>query len=127
GDRMIRRREFITGLGGAAAWPLAAMAQQQRAVPVIGYISGEAGQRPEVRTNLLKGLAEVGFVEGRNVAIEYRYGRGAPQSAVNQALIDDLVRRRVAVIVALPPFVPAVTAATSSIPIVYTAGNDPVR
>jgi putative ABC transport system substrate-binding protein len=125
------RRDCIALVGGAAvAWPLAAMAQQQRAVPVIGYISGEAGQRPEVRTNLLKGLAEVGFVEGRNVAIEYRYGRGAPLGAVNQsnqALIDDLVRRRVDVIVTFPPFVQAVKAATSSIPIVYTAGNDPVR
>jgi putative ABC transport system substrate-binding protein len=76
---MIRRREFIAGLGGAVAWPLAARAQQ-RAMPVIGYLSGRtADSDASLLVSLRRGLADVGYAEGRNVAIEYRYDRLSAQ------------------------------------------------
>src|SRR5262245_11691541 len=96
GDRMIQRRAFITLLGGAAAWPLTARAQQQ--LPVIGFLrSTVASGFEHLETALRHGLDEEGFVEGRNVVIEYRYADN--QRDRLPALVDDLIRRSVAVIV----------------------------
>jgi putative tryptophan/tyrosine transport system substrate-binding protein len=121
------RREFITRLSGVAAWPLAARAQQP-AVPVIGYLSARA---PETDVPLLaafrRGLNETGYVEGKNVAIEYRWGGG--QLDRLGALAEDLVRRQVNVIVTGggEPVALAAKAATAKIPIVFNIAEDPVR
>jgi len=124
---MIRRREFITLLSGAAAWPLAARAQQP-AMPVVGFLNvGTRSDTDLALPGFRQGLREAGFVEGRNVAVEYRWG----DNQMNRlpALAAELVQRRVAVIVAAPNafgIAPA-KAATSSIPIVFLSGPDPVR
>src|SRR6516162_3610663 len=97
----LRRRDFIAGLGGAAAWPLAARAQQP-VMPRIGYLhSGSPGEDPGGMAAFLKGLGETGFVEGRNVAIEHRWAEN--QYDRFPALAADLVRRGVAVIYTTPP------------------------
>ena len=124
----IRRREFITFLGGAvAAWPMAAEAQQA-AMPVVAFISlGSADSLVRRVAAFRKGLGETGYVEGQNVTVEYHWLEG--QNERLPALLADLVRRRVAVI-ATPAFTTgaiAAKAATATIPIVFGVGEDPVK
>ena len=125
---MIRRREFITLLGGAAAaWSVAARAQRPT-LPVIGYLySGSLETSVRATPAFLKGLAEVGYVDGRNVAIEYRYADG--QYDRLRGFAADLARRPVDVIAAPGSTIAAVAAkaATTTIPIVFSIGADPVQ
>jgi putative tryptophan/tyrosine transport system substrate-binding protein len=121
----MRRREFIAGLGSAAAWPMMVRAQQ-RAMPIVGYLStGLADDYKMVTGPFLQSLKEGGYVAGQNVAIEYRWAEDQPDRL--PALAADLVRRRVAVIVAFG-IIPALSAkaATTTIPIVFHTGTDPV-
>src|SRR5689334_5372785 len=122
----MRRREFISLLGGtAASWPLALRAQQR--MPVIGYLTTGSPEAFASRLAALRqGIGEHGFVEGRNVLIEYRWANGLYDQMQKSA--SDLVDRKVDVIVTSgPPSLRAASAATSTIPVVFVVGSDPVR
>jgi putative ABC transport system substrate-binding protein len=118
----MRRRVFITLVSGAVAWPLGARAQQ-RAMPVIGFLAPVSLNEDQLR-GFRQSLKEAGFVEGENVAILYR----SAETDRLPALADDLARLRVAVIAAIaPPAAFAAKAASTTIPIVFIAPEDPVK
>src|ERR1700680_2698745 len=119
----MKRREFIAGFGAAASWPVAGRAQSN--LPVVAMLS-EVRSPPSSRAAFVRGLAEAGYVEGRNVVIEEHFGFG---DARLREMAADLVRRRVAVIAPLGSAPAALVAksATQTIPIVFGLGTDPVR
>ena len=123
---LLRRREFISLLGGMATWPLSAHAQQPT-MPIVGYLSS-LGQAVSVQFDAAfrRGLSQMGFVEGQNVSIEYRWMTDSYDPL--PAMAADLVQRQVAVICAFgPPAVLAAKAATTSLPIVFVTGADPIK
>jgi putative tryptophan/tyrosine transport system substrate-binding protein len=125
--RGMKRRAFITALGGTVLWPIVARAQQPT-MPLVGFLTG-LGQndRPNLREAFRRGLSEAGYAEGRNVAIEYRFAEN--QHDRLPALAADLVDSKVAVIAASGggSAILAAKAATSTIPIVFLTGGDPVH
>ena len=120
----MRRRAFITGLGGAAAWPLAARAQN---VPVLGYLGASAILSPHLVAAFRQGLHETGLVEGQNVAIEFRWAENRFEQL--PAMVDDLLRQGVAVLIATggASIALAAKSATATTPIVFSVGGDPVK
>src|SRR5262244_4298758 len=120
----MRRREFVTFVGGAAVWPLAARAQQP-ATPVIGFINGSSATAYAAYVQaFIRGLAETGYTVGENVAIEYRWAEGHYDRVPD--MVDDLVRRRVAVLAPNTPAAHAAKRAAGTIPVVFFTGEDPV-
>ena len=121
----MKRREFITLLGCAAVWPLAAHAQQQ-SIPVIGFLrSTSLADATHLVTAFRQGLKEAGFVEGQNVAVEYRSAEDHPDRL--PALVADLISRQVAVIIGNNNAALTAKAATTTIPIIFATGSDPIR
>src|SRR6516165_10790396 len=124
----MRRRDFITLLGSASAWSLSARAQQP-VMPVVGWLSSITASDPfgmSLLSAFRAGLKDAGYVEGQNVAIDFRWGEG--QYSRLPTLAAELVAKRVAVIIAGgPPAALAAKAATQTIPIIFTSGEDPVR
>src|SRR5215475_14296614 len=126
----MRRREFIAGFGGAAviAWPLRAQQSARGPMPLIGFLSSRAAMtEASLVAAFLQGLKDLAYIEGQNVALEYRWAEGRYEQL--PTLAADLVRRQVAVLVTAGGELPAraAKAATASIPIVFTTGNDPVK
>src|SRR6266446_2767001 len=124
---LMRQREFIAGIGGVAAWSLAAAAEQP-ALPVVGFVTARSADASvDAQAAFRKGLRETGYVEGRNVTVEYHWLEGRFDRL--PALMDDLVRRRVAVIATPNNTLITTTAkaATTTIPIVFSVGLDPVK
>src|SRR5829696_8133147 len=122
----MRRREFMALVGGAAAWPISAPAQQTDN-PIIGYLGPESPSRFASRVRAFRdGMAEAGYIEGRNIGIEFRWAEG--QYNRLPALAEDLVKQQVAVIVAPggAPVALAAKSATATIPIVFEMGGDPI-
>src|SRR5262245_15317683 len=129
GQRMqfdrLKRREFITLLSGAAAWPLAARAQQPAKLPTIGYLGASAADTENPWTAaFVQRLRELGWIEGRTVAVEYRWAEGRNERYAEVAA--EFVRRKVDVIVAPGSAVSVVKRATSTIPIVFPIAGDPI-
>jgi putative ABC transport system substrate-binding protein len=125
----MRRREFIAGLGSAAAWPVVARAQQP-AIPVIGFVSYAVSEAPTSKNAVsafLQGLKDIGYDDGRNVAIEYRWAEFREDQL--RAVVADLVQRRVSLIAAIGIVNSAIVAKsmTATIPIVFATGADPVK
>ena len=122
----MKRREFIAGLGSAAAWPVVGRAQQA-ALPVIGFLNPQSddGSNKAFQIAFLQGLKETGYVEGQNVAVEYRWAENQVERL--PALAGDLVRRRAAVIVAVGTETGlAAKAVTTTTPVLFLVGGDPV-
>jgi putative ABC transport system substrate-binding protein len=120
----IRRRDFIVSLSSMAAWPVAARAQQS-ATPVIGFLNATTAVDSVYRVSAFRdGLKEAGFIDGHNVAIEFRWAENKLDRLPE--LVADLVRRHVAVIVGQQATMRVARAATSTIPIVFVAGGDPI-
>jgi putative ABC transport system substrate-binding protein len=121
----MKRREFIAGIGGAAVWPVGAIAQQSQ-IPVVGFLRvTSAADAANLVNAFRQGLVEAGFVEGRNIAIEYRWADGHGDRL--PGLAEDLINHQVAVIVGHSTAVIAAKVVTTSIPIVAVVGDDPVR
>jgi putative tryptophan/tyrosine transport system substrate-binding protein len=120
----MQRREFITLLGGAAAWPLVARAQQPGRLPTIGFLGSDATAWSQRTAAFVQRLRDLGWIDGRTVAIEYRWSEGRPERVADIAAA--LVRLKVDVIFAFSDAVPALKQATSAIPIVFALGRDPI-
>src|SRR6516225_8341686 len=120
----MRRREFITLLGGAATWPLAARAQQVGKLPTIGFLGADALAFSPWTAAFVTRLSELGWIEGKTIDIEYRWSQGRSERYADIAA--EFVRRKVDVIVTVGSAVPIVKEATTVIPIVFAVGIDPV-
>ena len=121
----MKRREFIAGLGGAAAWPVVALAQQSP-TPVIGFVSVNSFDDWAAFASAFRdGLKEVGYIEGYNAEIEYRWAEGRTERV--PVFVDEMVRRQVAVIFGTHDIALAAKVATTTIPVVFLTGSDPVK